>query len=119
MEDLVGVAVADPVEDRRVGEGALQRVIRSSHRGAKLSRLVVAGGVAANGSLSAALAKAARECEFELTIAPANLCTDNGAMVAWAGLERLDLGMIDGLDAAPRARWPLDTSRAGVAGAKS
>ncbi|MGH7061219.1 MAG: tRNA (adenosine(37)-N6)-threonylcarbamoyltransferase complex transferase subunit TsaD, partial [Stellaceae bacterium] len=36
------------------------------------------------------------------------LCTDNAAMIAWAGLERLRLGLIDGLDAAPRPRWPLD-----------
>jgi N6-L-threonylcarbamoyladenine synthase len=36
------------------------------------------------------------------------LCTDNGAMIAWAGLERLRLGLVDGLDFAPRPRWPLD-----------
>jgi N6-L-threonylcarbamoyladenine synthase len=69
--------------------------------------------------LSMALARAAMDAGFELTVAPAALCTDNGAMVAWAGLERLELGMIDGLDAAARARWPLDKSRQGVPGAKA
>ena len=41
---------------------------------------------------------------------PLELCTDNGAMIAWAGLERLALGMVDGMDAAPRARWLLDAN---------
>jgi N6-L-threonylcarbamoyladenine synthase len=44
-----------------------------------------------------------------LSLAPPVLCTDNGAMVAWAGLERLALGVSDALDAAPRARWPLES----------
>ena len=39
---------------------------------------------------------------------PLALCTDNGAMIAWAGIERLRLGLVDGLDTAPRARWPLE-----------
>jgi N6-L-threonylcarbamoyladenine synthase len=82
-------------------------------------RLVVAGGVAANKQLSASLARAAGDAGFELTVAPPALCTDNGAMVAWAGLERLALGMVDGLDAGARARWPLDSSRQGVPGAKA
>jgi N6-L-threonylcarbamoyladenine synthase len=54
------------------------------------------------------LGGAAEASGFRLVAPPLNLCTDNGAMVAWAGLERLRLGMADGLDAAPRARWPLD-----------
>ena len=82
-------------------------------------RLVVAGGVAANGMLNRSLVQAAQEMGFELTIPPVGLCTDNGAMVAWAGLERLELGLVDTLDAPPRARWPLDASRLLVAGAKS
>jgi N6-L-threonylcarbamoyladenine synthase len=88
-------------------------------RASGVRRLVVAGGVAANRSLSVSLAQAAKSEGFELMIAPAALCTDNGAMVAWAGLERLALGMVDGLDVSPRARWPLDASRSGIAGAKS
>lgn len=85
----------------------------------KVSRLVVAGGVAANRALAGALQRTAAEEGFQLTVPPVRLCTDNGAMVAWAGLERLALGMVDGLDAAARARWPLDSRRAGIAGAKS
>jgi N6-L-threonylcarbamoyladenine synthase len=46
-------------------------------------------------------------------IPPAELCTDNGAMVAWAGAERLALNMTDPLDIKPRARWPLDSAPAG------
>jgi N6-L-threonylcarbamoyladenine synthase len=88
-------------------------------RGWRARRLVVAGGVAANGLLNRSLVQAARDEGFELTIPPARLCTDNGAMVAWAGLERLSLGMVDALGAPARARWPLDADRANVAGAKS
>ena len=90
-----------------------------SLRSRGISRAVVAGGVAANKALSVGLADAARGERFELVVPPVGLCTDNGAMVAWAGLERLQLGLISGLEVAARARWPLDASRAGVAGAKS
>lgn len=71
--------------------------------------LVVAGGVAANGELRAALADVARVNGFALHAPPIALCTDNGAMIAWAGAERLVRGWTDPLDTAPRARWPLDT----------
>jgi len=82
-------------------------------------RLVVAGGVAANKSLSISLATAAKHSGFEMFIPAPSLCTDNAAMIAWAGLEHFAMGARDGLDAAPRARWPLDASRRNVAGAKS
>jgi N6-L-threonylcarbamoyladenine synthase len=71
--------------------------------------LVVAGGVAANRSIGAALRNAADAVGARLVIPPPALCTDNGAMVAWAGAERLALGATDGLDFAARPRWPLDT----------
>jgi N6-L-threonylcarbamoyladenine synthase len=70
--------------------------------------LVVAGGVAANKRLSAALQALAAARDYRLSVPPTSLCTDNGAMVAWAGAERLALGLTDTLDAPPRARWPLD-----------
>lgn len=70
--------------------------------------LVVAGGVAANQRLRAALNEAARDAGFAFHAPPAHLCTDNAAMIAWAGIERLRLGLVDGLDFAPRPRWPLD-----------
>jgi tRNA N6-adenosine threonylcarbamoyltransferase len=69
--------------------------------------LVVAGGVAANGAIGGALAALCAVRAFALEIPPPRLCTDNAAMVAWAGVERGQLGLFDGLDAAPRARWPL------------
>jgi N6-L-threonylcarbamoyladenine synthase len=82
-------------------------------------RLVVAGGVAANKSLSISLASAAKTAGFDIFVPKPELCTDNAAMIAWAGLERLALGMSDKLDAAPRARWPLDAARQDIAGAKA
>jgi len=72
-------------------------------------QLVVAGGVAANRRIGAALSAVAGEAGARLVIPPAPLCTDNGAMVAWAGAERLALGLIDGFEVAARPRWPLDT----------
>jgi N6-L-threonylcarbamoyladenine synthase len=70
--------------------------------------LVAAGGVAANQAIRRALDGLANEAGTRLVAPPLELCTDNGAMIAWAGAERLVLGLIDGLDVAPRARWPLD-----------
>jgi len=69
--------------------------------------LVVAGGVAANQYLRGCLEELAGIQGFSLVVPPARLCTDNAAMIAWTGLERLGLGMVDGLDTEPRARWPL------------
>ena len=74
--------------------------------------LVAAGGVAANQAIRGALQDVAAKAQTTLIIPPPALCTDNGAMIAWAGAERLALGMIDTMDAAPRARWLLDAKRA-------
>jgi N6-L-threonylcarbamoyladenine synthase len=78
--------------------------------------LVVAGGVAANGAIRAALAAAAAAVGGRLVAAPLALCGDNAAMVAWAGAERLALGLTDPLDAPIRPRWPLDAGAVPVHG---
>ena len=75
--------------------------------------LVVAGGVAANAYLRGRLEK----LPAKLVAPPQKLCTDNGAMIAWAGIERLRLGLVDDLDFAPRPRWPLDPDAAPAIGA--
>ncbi len=72
--------------------------------------LVAAGGVAANKAVGLALEAAAQAVGGRVVVPPPKLCTDNGAMIAWAGAERLALGLVDGLDAQARARWPLDAT---------
>ena len=72
------------------------------------SLLVVAGGVAANQAVRAALDAVARRAGIPLAAPPLRLCTDNAVMVAWAGIERLRLGLVSPLDAEPRPRWPLE-----------
>ncbi|MEQ9326635.1 MAG: tRNA (adenosine(37)-N6)-threonylcarbamoyltransferase complex transferase subunit TsaD [Rhodospirillales bacterium] len=79
------------------------RLFRQRHPGGRV--LVIAGGVAANRYLRTRISDAV---DLDLVAPPLALCTDNGAMVAWAGLERYRLGMIDDLDFAARPRWPLD-----------
>lgn len=69
--------------------------------------LVAAGGVAANGPIRRALARLASEAGLRLVLPPLALCGDNGAIVAWTGIERLRLGMVDDMTAPARARWPL------------
>lgn len=79
--------------------------------------LVVAGGVAANQAIRSALDRLAREESRRFSVPPAWLCTDNAAMIAWAGGERFAAGLFDSLDAPARARWPLDESAEKVRGA--
>src|SRR5437763_404542 len=96
-------AVVDVVSDRmRAG----LRVFREKFGGP--TALVVAGGVAVNQSIRRALNRVAIEQGTVLVAPPPELCTDNGAMIAWAGCERLVRGLTDTLDVAPRARWALD-----------
>ncbi len=105
-------AVAETLADR-TARGL--EMFRALYPGA--NRLVVAGGVAANGEIRARLRELAEREGFALVAPPPALCTDNAAMIAWAGLERYRLGMVDGLDFAPRPRWPLDPSAAALTGA--
>jgi N6-L-threonylcarbamoyladenine synthase len=79
--------------------------------------VVVAGGVAANEPIRNALAGVASANGRRFGVPPAWLCTDNAAMIAWAGAERLAAGLTDPLDAPARARWPLDESAEKVRGA--
>ena len=96
-------AVVDVVADRlRHG----MRMFRE--RFGAPTALVAAGGVAANQALRKVLHRLAFESGCVLVAPPPELCTDNGAMIAWAGAERLALGLVDPLDVSPRARWPLD-----------
>jgi N6-L-threonylcarbamoyladenine synthase len=101
------MAVTDSVADRV--KNAMQ--IYKQKIGEKQPlRLVVAGGVAANKTLRSALTQIADMHGFAINIPPARLCTDNGAMIAWAGISRLQAGHKSTLDAEVKARWPLDTA---------
>lgn len=82
-----------------------------------MTALVVAGGVAANGPVRTALAALASAHGLAFVAPPGWLCTDNAAMIAWAGAERFALGMVDNLDVAARPRWPLDAEAEAVRGA--
>ncbi len=101
-------AVVDVVEDRmRVGLKRFRERI-----GTAPQAVVVAGGVGANLAIRSVLAQLCAEAGLALVAPPQKLCTDNGAMIAWAGVERLRLGRIDPLDFAARPRWPLDPKTA-------
>jgi N6-L-threonylcarbamoyladenine synthase len=97
-------ALAETVADR------CEKAIEKFQQDYKTSKpvLVASGGVAANKTLRAALEKTAGKHGFSFVAPPLALCSDNGAMIAWAGIERLQRGMTDTLDMAARPRWPLD-----------
>jgi N6-L-threonylcarbamoyladenine synthase len=96
----------------------LDRTGRALERMDGVGALVVAGGVAANASVRAALEVLAAERGLRFVAPPQALCTDNAAMIAWAGLERLAAGLpADPLDIAARPRWPLDPAAEAVRGA--
>jgi N6-L-threonylcarbamoyladenine synthase len=79
--------------------------------------LVVAGGVGANGVIRSMLADEAKSEGFDFSVPPAELCTDNAVMIAWAAVERRGAGLAaDDLDFAPRPRWPLDPDAAPLKG---
>ena len=84
---------------------------------APVPTLAVAGGVAANTALRHALEQVAGQAGARFVAPPLALCTDNGAMIAWAGIEAFAQGRRDGLDLAARPRWPLDRKAAPMLGA--
>ncbi|MBL8805344.1 MAG: tRNA (adenosine(37)-N6)-threonylcarbamoyltransferase complex transferase subunit TsaD [Rhodospirillales bacterium] len=96
-------AVADSLADRTAN--AARRFVREFPSG---RHLVVAGGVAANQALRGRLQRVAADAGLTLVAPPLRLCTDNAAMIAWAGLERFARGNRSPLDTACRPRWPLE-----------
>jgi len=100
-------AVADVLADR-----CARALDRFQEETGQRGPLVVAGGVAANAYLRARLETVAAASGAQLIAPPPKLCTDNAAMIAWAGVERLRAGLTDPLDFAPRPRWPLEELRA-------
>jgi N6-L-threonylcarbamoyladenine synthase len=118
IESLPAAPAAGDVADlaaafqQAVGESIADRSRRAiaifRDRHPQGDTLVVAGGVAANTHLRGVLQRLAGESGLRFLAPPQALCTDNGAMIAWAGIERLRLGLVDDMRFAPRPRWPLD-----------
>lgn len=95
----------------------VDRTAKAIHAFPQATALVVAGGVASNQHIRGALAALAASQSLAFVAPPLWLCTDNAAMIAWAGCERLALGLVDPLDAPARPRWPLDPGAEAVRGA--
>ncbi|HET9510673.1 MAG TPA: tRNA (adenosine(37)-N6)-threonylcarbamoyltransferase complex transferase subunit TsaD, partial [Sphingomonas sp.] len=95
----------------------VDRTKRAIGRASGATALVVAGGVAANGAVRAALEELAHAHDLRFVAPPLWLCTDNAAMIAWAGAERFAAGLTDPLDTLARPRWPLDPTAEAVRGA--
>jgi N6-L-threonylcarbamoyladenine synthase len=105
------VALVESIVDR------VKRAIAQFLHETTGNTLVVSGGVAANTSLRTALTALADRSGMTCIAPPLALCTDNAVMIAWAGIERLRLGLTDPLDAKARPRWPLDPDAAPARGA--
>jgi N6-L-threonylcarbamoyladenine synthase len=123
LASAVQTAIADQLAERSVRAMQAYAVVHAADQ----RRFVVAGGVAANQAVRARLTAAAAVHGFSFHAPPMAYCTDNAAMIALAGAERLAAGISDPLDAAARPRWPLDaaaalsapTHKAGRKGAKA
>jgi N6-L-threonylcarbamoyladenine synthase len=99
-------AVAETLADRLARAFA---AFRGAFPDVEKPTLVIAGGVAANKHLRAMFETISAKHNFKLDVPPFHLCTDNAAMIAWAGAERLAIGLTDDIDFKARPRWPLDT----------
>jgi N6-L-threonylcarbamoyladenine synthase len=104
-QDVADIAAAF---EAAVTDTVADRCARAMDAAPGLRHFVVAGGVAANARLRGALSDLAATRGFSFHVPPVPLCSDNAAMIAWAGAERLALGLADRLDAPVRPRWPLD-----------
>ena len=102
---------------RAVVDCLIDRTARALQQAPNATALVVAGGVAANQAVRQALQGLAAQYGLRFVAPPLWLCTDNAAMIAWAGAERLAAGLTDNLDVAARARWPLDATAEKARGA--
>ena len=100
-----------------VAEVLAQKARRALAAAGPVTGFAVAGGVAANATIRAGLAGVAEAAGARFLAPPLALCTDNGAIIAWAGIERLRLGQCDDLTLAARPRWPLDAESAPLLGA--
>lgn len=103
-------AVADVLVEKT------RRAVKQSHQEAEITAIAVAGGVAANTKIRSELEKLCDDLDLAFVAPPLSLCTDNAAMIAYAGGELAQLGHSDGLDLTARPRWPLDKRAAPLLG---
>ena len=111
QEDIAALAYSFQQTVCAVLEDRVQNALsqfKANYNTENQAGFVVCGGVAANKTIRASLNKLADKNGFDFLAPPLDLCSDNGAMIAWAGIERYRLGMVDRLDVAARPRWPLD-----------
>ena len=113
------------VQDRRdlcagfqaaVGDVLAEKTKRALAHAPQATAFAVAGGVAANKAIRAKLEAVCDAAAIRFLAPPLALCTDNGAMIAWAGIERYQNGARDGMTLAARPRWPLDTASPAMLG---
>jgi N6-L-threonylcarbamoyladenine synthase len=115
VQDRADLCASFQAAVRDVLAGKARRALAAAPEG--LTALAAAGGVAANRTIRSALHEVAAEAGLRFVAPPLALCTDNAAMIAWAGLERFRAGHQDDMTLAARPRWPLDTGRPALLGA--
>ncbi|MGC9417512.1 MAG: tRNA (adenosine(37)-N6)-threonylcarbamoyltransferase complex transferase subunit TsaD [Rhodovulum sp.] len=115
VKDRADLCASFQAAVRDVLAGKARRALDAAPEG--LTALAVAGGVAANRTIRAALEQVAAEAGLPFVAPPLKLCTDNAAMIAWAGLERFRAGHRDDMTLAARPRWPLDSQSPALLGA--